>query len=380
MKILDSIRTARRPLIFTLGLASFTGCAAVDPDLVDGEHDAFVSEGKADSNGIEDGSPEARGVLRVANEASLEVLDNSTRQGGVGLDRRAAENIVAYRVGDDGIAGTSDDERFDTLAELDAVPYVGPVAFRKLLAYADANGYTADDEEEDPIVTNDPFDPNSCTGAPMTREEALAFFAPGTTKAVIGEYVIQKRSRPCNSVTGCGTWREPITRIGHSLGSISADMEMRGRVVLEVQGDEIVLKLEDVTLPERVGSQCSIVRGDTHECSRYSYVMGYQWLNGPSPTVTSISTAGSGRLELSGLLTTSCLRLTHSARSTSVEEQYVVLSQLTSGAPPPPMDCPSSDQTLMQCGSRAAPGATTCCRRGTTTCPQSGCDCWSSCS
>ena len=147
MRILDSIRGVSQPLVFTIGLASLAGCAAVDPDLVDGEHDSFITGGKEDSNGIEDGSPEAQGVLRVANETSLDVLDNSTRQGGVGLDRRAAENIVAYRLGDDGLTGTSDDERFDTIAELDAVPYVGPVVFAKLLAYADANGYTG---EEDP--------------------------------------------------------------------------------------------------------------------------------------------------------------------------------------------------------------------------------------
>ncbi len=386
MRILDSIRMASRLLIFTLGLALFAGCAAMEADLIDGENDSFLGgTGKADANGIEEGSHEARGVLRVANEASVEVLDNSPRQGGVGLDRRAAENIVAYRLGDDGIGGTSDDEQFDTLAELDAVPYVGPVAFDKLLAYADVNGYTAD---EDPVVTSDPFDPNSCTGTPMTREEALAFFQPGATQAVIGEYVIQRRSRSCNSVTRCGSWGEPTTHLGYYLHSggtistISRDVEMRGDVVLEVDRGDIVLRLKHRS-HDRVGSRCSAVGSDIQGCSSYVYISGYQWGGGggENPTYTSVNTAdpNDDRLELSGLLTTSCLRLTDKARSASVEEEYVLLSRLTAGAPPPPMECPSSDQTLMECGSQA-PGATTCCQRGMRTCPQSGCDCWSSCS
>jgi DNA uptake protein ComE-like DNA-binding protein len=72
-------------------------------------------------------------ILAVANTASLSALDDV-----VGLDERAAENIVAHRVGPDETAGTGDDDPFETLEELDDVPYVGDSAIAKLLAYAEA--------------------------------------------------------------------------------------------------------------------------------------------------------------------------------------------------------------------------------------------------
>jgi hypothetical protein len=104
---------------------------------VDGIDDSLAL-GKADNGGLAEGTPEACGILAVANGASEHTLNND-----VGLDSRAADNIVAARVGDDGVAGTSDDVVFTTLAQLDAVPYVGPVAFKKLLAYAKAQGDVA---------------------------------------------------------------------------------------------------------------------------------------------------------------------------------------------------------------------------------------------
>ncbi len=82
---------------------------------------------------------EASGVLRVANEASLSVLDEQ-----VPLDARAARNIVAHREGPDAVSGTVDDDPFDTLEELDAVSYVGTAALDALLAYAHANDYVAE--------------------------------------------------------------------------------------------------------------------------------------------------------------------------------------------------------------------------------------------
>ncbi|MCA9622102.1 MAG: hypothetical protein KC731_23925, partial [Myxococcales bacterium] len=59
----------------------------------------------------------------------------------VGLDKRAAENIIAHRDGADALPETSDDDLFESIAELDAVPYVGDTALALLAAYAVANGY-----------------------------------------------------------------------------------------------------------------------------------------------------------------------------------------------------------------------------------------------
>ncbi|MBM3314974.1 amidohydrolase family protein, partial [candidate division WOR-3 bacterium] len=57
---------------------------------------------------------------------------------GVGLDPRAAANVVRLRDGADGRFGTGDDDRFETVAELDAVPYVGNTALAKLKAYVES--------------------------------------------------------------------------------------------------------------------------------------------------------------------------------------------------------------------------------------------------
>jgi len=72
-----------------------------------------------------EGTCEAAGMLKVANEATFEELDVDAA-----LDKRAAENIVAARP-------------IATLAELDAVGYVGPSALKKILAYAEAQGLLA---------------------------------------------------------------------------------------------------------------------------------------------------------------------------------------------------------------------------------------------
>ncbi len=84
---------------------------------------------------IPEGSLEAIGVLRVANELDFVTLDDA-----VGLDRRAAQNIVDDR-------GTG----FESLTALDAVSYVGERAFNRLLAYASANGYVVDQPAEDAV-------------------------------------------------------------------------------------------------------------------------------------------------------------------------------------------------------------------------------------
>jgi hypothetical protein len=118
------------------GCASETEPAPGNGDLTDARDESFLgATGKADANGIADDSPEGRAVLTVVNESSLGELDDAA-----GLDVRAATNIVEHRAGADGVAGNVDDDLFDDLQELDAVPWVGPRAFTRLLEYAHALG------------------------------------------------------------------------------------------------------------------------------------------------------------------------------------------------------------------------------------------------
>jgi hypothetical protein len=115
----------------TLTLAA--GCTSAVEE--DGRDDSFIIGGKADSAGIEEGTPEALGVLDVANTASIEELEN------LPLSSRAVDNVMYFRLGDDGRPGTDDDGVFRSLAELDAIPFIGPIAFQRLLAYAEAKGF-----------------------------------------------------------------------------------------------------------------------------------------------------------------------------------------------------------------------------------------------
>ncbi|MGE3544980.1 MAG: phospholipase D-like domain-containing protein [Kofleriaceae bacterium] len=112
-----------------------SACAETAPDIEDGETDEFPT-GKADG-GIAEGSPEALGVLALVNDpaTAVAVLDVDA-----GLSRRVSNNIVGHRQGPDSSDGTSDDDRFDTLAELDAIPYVGPATLNALLDYARQRG------------------------------------------------------------------------------------------------------------------------------------------------------------------------------------------------------------------------------------------------
>lgn len=108
-------------------------CAGDDP--LDEEFSDF-SSGKADSL-FPDGSPEAQAILALVNDTSvdLEELDIDAR-----LHRTAARNIIAHRDGSDELPGTGDDDAYDDLDELDAVPFVGPTALARLLEYAEAKG------------------------------------------------------------------------------------------------------------------------------------------------------------------------------------------------------------------------------------------------
>jgi hypothetical protein len=102
------------------------GLACEAPPLPDDDHDASAG-GKADVIfGIEEGSLEARAILRLASEASFETLDDE-----VPLDRRAAEGILEHRPA----SGPDDTDGYQSLAELDRVPFVEGDAFERMLDF-----------------------------------------------------------------------------------------------------------------------------------------------------------------------------------------------------------------------------------------------------
>jgi len=116
-------------LLILTALTSLTACVA--DEVEDGPDDAFIS-GKADG-GLAEGTPDALGVLALVNDPARTA---SKLKADAGLTSRVATNIVGHRNGPDGAPGTADDDRFDTLAELDAIPYVGPVTLNALVEAA----------------------------------------------------------------------------------------------------------------------------------------------------------------------------------------------------------------------------------------------------
>ncbi len=109
--------------------------ACVDAEVEDGETDGF-HDGKADGS-IDEGSPEALGVLALVNDAAI---TSAKLKADAHLTARVAGNITKHRNGADGQPGTADDDTYDTLGELDAVPYVGPATLSALLELARDRG------------------------------------------------------------------------------------------------------------------------------------------------------------------------------------------------------------------------------------------------
>lgn len=76
---------------------------------------------------------EVSAVLDLVNDVKTTValLDSE-----VGLDKRAAQNIIATRNGADGVYPSNDDHAFDTLEEIELVKQVGATTMQRLLDYA----------------------------------------------------------------------------------------------------------------------------------------------------------------------------------------------------------------------------------------------------
>ncbi|MFP2925904.1 proprotein convertase P-domain-containing protein [Pyxidicoccus sp. 3LG] len=86
---------------------------------------------------LADGTPAATGVLAFLNDHSTTqaVLDTE-----VPLNVQAAQALIAWRTGPDGVVHTADDRRFISIAQVDAVSYVGPAALAALEWYARGTG------------------------------------------------------------------------------------------------------------------------------------------------------------------------------------------------------------------------------------------------
>lgn len=228
-----TIRTRKLGSWFVVlaALSHLGGCAGEVPgvpDAEDGENEPALGEDKPDTAGITDASPEAAGVLIVANTLTLDELDHAVR-----LSSRVARNIVAVREGDDEQPGTDDDQRFDDLAELDAVPYVGPSVFSTMLDYARAAGLVR-------APTPSVFDTNLAeyVGEDRLTVEELAelLFDEEESDTVkrIGISARYGRTRTCDS-SGCTAW------VGEDADAVNAP------IYLDREGASLQIRHTDAT-------------------------------------------------------------------------------------------------------------------------------------
>lgn len=125
-------------VLITAVSSLFAGCVSEGAaPATDGKDDTFLApSGAADAWGVAEGSAQAVGVLRATNELDRDALLNDA-----GLAATTVNALLAYKAGVDGEAATTDDLTITTLTELDAIPYVGPLAFAGLLAEATARGW-----------------------------------------------------------------------------------------------------------------------------------------------------------------------------------------------------------------------------------------------
>lgn len=146
----------KRSLASILALGLLTGCAG-DPT----SDEADLTQKYAE------GSDEALAILAVANDRRLGVkeLDVDAK-----LTSAAAKAIIARRDGADKLLRTADDHLFPTLADLDAVPSVGPATLTQLLTYATQKGYLADQKAKELSVV---FSPQPIDKSHLARVAAL---------------------------------------------------------------------------------------------------------------------------------------------------------------------------------------------------------------
>lgn len=120
-------------LLKTASLVSLTLLAACATDVTTEDELGGVND---NSESIEMPQHEIDLVVQFLNAptTSIDLLDAE-----VGLDRRAAENLVYHRNGLDGAYPSEDDNPYDNLEEVDRVAYVGNSALLKLRDYTVAH-------------------------------------------------------------------------------------------------------------------------------------------------------------------------------------------------------------------------------------------------
>jgi len=219
---------------------ALSGCGVGVVEVDEGGDDLALGESSLSSYpGLTEGSRDAIGVLKLANEASQPQL---TQSAGVGLVSRTAKSILAARNGPDGLELTADDRPFTSLSKLFAVRYVGVVSVRRLLDYARAHGYVPPAPPQD-----DPMP--SCDGVPASGE---VVFNAGFQSSF---------SRTCDGSGVCSAWKQ----VGYNL-SVHQDNGPRS-LLLSAAGD--------IYVRAQIGPGYTIQGGGTYNCNYNDFGSGH---------------------------------------------------------------------------------------------------------
>ncbi len=110
--------------ILACTLIAATGCATDDSP--DAEDDVAVVDGKVDGASLSE--CQVKNILKLLNEGAT-----ASQLRAAGVHNFAAKNLVKVRDGADGRYGTEDDVKYETIKQVDDVPYVGNAAFDGLI-------------------------------------------------------------------------------------------------------------------------------------------------------------------------------------------------------------------------------------------------------
>jgi hypothetical protein len=164
-----------------------------------------------------------------------------------------------------------------------------------------------------PAPQPDAFDPASCPGPSMTRDEAARRFSAGGTKAMLGPFQIYVRTRTCTNVTGCGAWSPAHFNSAPESGNLG----------LFIQGSQLFVDL----MPEGVPSgnaSCSALGGSPSGVT-CNYTMMQNGI------VTPVTIDGGNQFKPTGVVGSHCARFTDrgsvwlDASETTYRQEDIVL-------------------------------------------------------
>jgi len=101
--------------------------------------------------------------------------------------------------------------------------------------FADVTPAVAPPPPAPPALSDDPFDPSSCTGPQLTASQVLAKFPHGASSTQLASAIIKVQNRRCNDATGCTAWENG--NVATTLGEGSPVFPLQVALNLTVNND-----------------------------------------------------------------------------------------------------------------------------------------------